>query len=515
MVEPHLHLPAPAARLAVTRTYSYPAWNLHLVDRTSATPIHEQIRLRLQRAIVEGVASPGTRLPPSRTLAAELGVGRNTVVTAYELLAAEGYVRQRKGSGTFVADRLPDDYRARPSGTPGPASAKTMAFSARGREASRLGNFLDRTFGYDLSPLLPAVDSFPFEQFRRLSQEYWQRLPAEDLVYGEPGGLMKLRVQIAEYLRESRGMSCDADQIILCCSTLQAAGLAAMLLLEPGDGVIVEDPGHVNEIMMLRTLGVEPVSVRCDRSGLDLRTVPPAAEGARMVIVTPVGQFPLGSHMGANRTQAILDWAVRNDAWVLEDDYNSEYRWSGTALPPLAATGAGGHVLYTSSFHRALGPGFRLAYLVVPHDLIDGFLSAQQTCGFHAPLPVQDVVAEFMRRGLFARHLRRHRLIYQERAGILVECLSRRFAGTMDIPSIETGLHMATIMKVPLDDVAVSNAALRYNLDVPALSPFCLLAEPYHGFLIGFGNTPASRIPRSVANLARAIELVGAAARPG
>jgi GntR family transcriptional regulator/MocR family aminotransferase len=275
--------------------------------------------------------------------------------------------------------------------------------------------------------------------------------------------------------------------------------------------VVVEDPGHVAEVALLRSHNLVPLSVRCDREGLDMRRPTPAVAGAKMLIVTPVGQFPFGSNLGDDRRRAIAGWAKANNAWVLEDDANSEYRWAGKPSPPLAAEFGCEQVIYTSSFNRALGPGFRLAYVVVPHRLLESFTAAQQMSGFHVSIPLQHVLTEFMQRGHFATHLRRHRLVYRERAEALAESLKAEFGGRMNIPEIEAGLQMTVIMNEPCDDVAVSNAALRHNLNVDPLSPCCLLEPKLFGFQIGFGNTPISRIRRGIANLKRTLD----AMRPG
>lgn len=494
----------------MTRLYSYPAWNLIRIERGCGAPIHDQVYQQIRSAIVSGLLPRGSRLPASRQLAQEIGVSRNTILIAYGQLSADGYLRQNVGAGTFIQEDLLEDHITVQDSAAVVAPIRELSLSSRGKDIAHIGVSWERTHGYDLSSLVPALDHFPFDTFKRLFAEYWDQLPAADLVYGEPGGFMRLRNQIALYLAEARGIRCDPEQIVVCGSTLQAVSMAAVLLLDAGDKVIVEDPGHVAEIALLKSHNLIPVSVRCDREGLDLRHPPAAVAGAKMIVVTPVGQFPFGSNLRDERRQAIIDWARSNDAWVLEDDANSEYRWAGKPSPPLAAEFGSEQVIYTSSFNRALGPGFRLAYVVVPHPLLESFTAAQQMSGFHVSLPLQHVLTEFMQRGQFATHLRRHRLVYRERAEALVDSLRATFGDRMDIPEIEAGLQLTVVMKEPCDDVAVSNAALRYNLNVDPLSPYCLLEPKLFGFQIGFGNTPVSRIRRGIDNLKRTVDALSA-----
>jgi GntR family transcriptional regulator / MocR family aminotransferase len=498
-----------------TPSVQFPTWHLIRVERNGATPLYAQIDRQIRAAITDGAIPLGARLPPTRTLASELRVSRNTVLIAYERLAADGFVSQRTGDGTFAC-LPPGDASALQQGGEAARSASRRqdALSVRGREISQVGVPLERTFGFDLSPLVPAADHFPYARFSAIFRNYWQSTPAADVVYGEPGGSMHLRRQIRSYLGISRGIVCEPEQIIICGSTLQALEMTVLLLLEPGEEIVVEDPGHIGEIVLLNSLGQRTVSLRCDREGLDLGTASAQAQAARMVVVTPVGQFPFGSNLGAERCAAILDWARERGGWIFEDDANSEYRWIGEPRQPLIAMDRDYRVIYTSSFNRALAPGLRLAYVVVPPDLVDAYTAAQQIAGFHFPLMLQNAVAEFLRHGQFARHLRKHRAIYRERAEALIAALRREFGPRMDVPELEAGLQLTVVMKEACDDLAVSDAALRLGLDVPALSPYCRLPDPLSGFLLGFGNTPVERIAPAVGRLARAIDLVRARPYP-
>ncbi len=502
----------PIMRAAMADRFNYPTWNILNFDRSSRQPLHDQLYLQLLSAIVTGQVVRGTRLPPSRKLATELGVSRNTVIHAYERLAAEGYLRHKVGAGTFVEESLPEDYQLR-SATDGKADAVQATLSRRGEQVSRIGVSM-RLDQHDLSPGVPAIDQFPFDRFTAISNRYWKSLPAVDLGYGEPGGLKKLRQQISLYLGEARGVTCEPEQVIVLSGTLPGITLIAQLLLDPGDVAVLEDPSFITEVATLIANGVRPINVPIDRSGLDLARAGAEAQQARLIAVTPVGQFPFGSIMGMERRQALLSWAYERKAWIFEDDFNSEIRWGGQPLPPLAALDRRGQVIYASSFNRVLAPGIRLGYVVVPADLVDAFGAAQQALGYHVPTPLQHMVANFMESGDLAAHLRRMRLIYQERAELLAHCLREQFGDLFEVPDIQAGLYLTMFSRSDIDDVAISNAALRYKLDVPALSRYCRSDQVLRGFIYGFGNTPPARIPRCVKNFAKAVDAVAGSRMP-
>ena len=497
----------------MSKSFSYPVWNILHLERGAREPLQGQIFHQLRTAITIGQIERGARLPPSRMLAKELGIARNTVTNIYDRLAAEGYLLHKVGAGTFVEAILPEDYQTKGGQQVSPR-ASPMAPSQRGQAILAMQVPWGRMDQFALSPGLPALDQFPFERFAELSAQHWRSRTTIDLGYGEGGGLHALKEQIALYLREARGVCCDAEQVIIVSHTLQALTLVTQVLLDSGDSALVEDPSYIAELANLRAAGIRPISVPIDAEGLDLSATDVTAERARLAVATPVGQFPFGSTMSMARRQALLDWAYANDAWIFEDDVNSEIRWSGVPLPPLASLDRRGHVIYTSSFNRVLAPGLRLGYLVVPHDLIDAFTMMQQAFSSHVPLPLQKTVADFMAQGHLASHMRRMRAIYRERAETLTEGLRRELGDWLEVPDVPAGLYLTAVAKEPVDDVAISNAALRLGLDVPPLSRYCVSGRVLAGFIFGFGNTPASRIPHVVRSFA-ALVRAGSGALPG
>ena len=358
----------------MAKRYSAPALRLSLrSEGRKGVSLQEQLFVQMRRLIVNGTLARGTRLAASRTLARDAGVSRNTVNLVYDRLAAEGYVDQRRGSGVYVRERLPEDSVQPRSGRAGTVSAAPVALSQRGLDASARHWSWSRQDRYDLSPGMPALDTFPYRQFGKIAAQYWRRFAASDLGYGEGGGLAVLREQIAIYLSEARGIRCGAEQIVVVGSTLQAANLVAHVLLDAGDVVAVEDPAYAMLLTTLKLAGLRLAPVPVSPCGLDARLLPAFAPQARLALVSPVGQFPAGTSMSEEARENLLGWADETGGWIFEDDFNSEIRWAGIPSVPLAARGDAGRVIHVSSFNRVLAPGLRLAYLVVPRELIAAF----------------------------------------------------------------------------------------------------------------------------------------------
>lgn len=504
--------------MATTKLFSYPVWNLIRVDRESPIPIYEQIFVQIRHAIVTGQIAKGARLPPSRSMAQELGMSRNTIVQVYELLANEGYLQQRVGAGTFVETVIPEDHLLRRGKQAPTADANSSRPSARGQALLQLGVPAERLERYDLSPGVPALDEFPYETFAQISGRHWRAHTTSSTGYAFTRGVSSLSQQIATYLGEARGVACEPERILIISSTLQAALLTSQVLADQGDGVIVEDPCPITQVATFVANGLVPLPVPIDDSGLNIDIAKQRAQQAgivpRLVAASPVGQFPFGASMTAQRREALLDWATGQHAWIFEDDFNSEIRWAGQPLPPLFSLDGGHRVIYASSFNRILAPGLRLAYMIVPRDLVETFSIAQRIYSCYAPLPDQALVAEFMRQGHLASHLRRMRSIYRERSALLIDCLRRDLGASFIVPDVEAGLHVSIRAKTPIDDVAIATQLLRYGLDCPALSHYCSGLTPCHGFVLGFGNTGLVRIPRATAVLARVIQSALASGSP-
>jgi GntR family transcriptional regulator/MocR family aminotransferase len=478
------------------------------LDTTTSTPLHQQIYDGLRAAILAGRLPAGTRLPSTRTLARELGVSRNTVLNTFEQLLAEGYVEGKIGSGTYVNRALPDDMlQVRPAAP----SARPVA---PGRGLSRRGDLLANTpvsIAVDLGrprafrPGLPAFDTFPFEIWARLMAKYWRRPPAELLSYGSAAGYAPLRAVLAEYLMSARGVQCTPDQIIVVAGSQQGLDLAARVLLDSDDKVWSEDPGYIGARGALKSAGADLVPVPVDREGLDVAAGVARCATARMAYITPSHQNPLGVTMSLPRRLALLEWAQRAGAWVLEDDYDSEYRYAGRPLPALHGLDRHNRTLYLGTLSKTLFPSLRLGYLVVPPDLVAAFVAAKALVDRHAPSVEQAVLAEFIVEGHFARHIRRTRVLYAERQATLVASAERALAGVLDVRPAEAGMHLVGWLPAGVDDRAVSRLAAAQGVDTPALAAYALSPLERGGLLLGYAAIDAAQIRAGVRRLAAAL----------
>lgn len=488
----------------MAKRYSAPALRLSLrSEGRKGVSLQEQLFVQMRRLIVNGTLARGTRLAASRTLARDAGVSRNTVNLVYDRLAAEGYVDQRRGSGVYVRERLPEDSVQPRSGRAGTVSAAPVALSQRGLEASARHWSWSRQDRYDLSPGMPALDTFPYRQFGKIAAQYWRRFAASDLGYGEGGGLAVLREQIAIYLSEARGIRCGAEQIVVVGSTLQAANLVAHVLLDAGDVVAVEDPAYAMLLTTLKLAGLRLAPVPVSPCGLDARLLPAFAPQARLALVSPVGQFPAGTSMSEEARENLLGWADETGGWIFEDDFNSEIRWAGIPSVPLAARGDAGRVIHVSSFNRVLAPGLRLAYLVVPRELIAAFTAVQDSLSCYAPLTHQHLLADFMASGELASHIRRTRALYRDRAAAVIEALKARLGDVFEVPDLEAGLHLTLTARLPMDDAELSRQLRGAWIDAPPISAYCIERKDLKGLVIGFGNMSAERIGGAVARIER------------
>jgi GntR family transcriptional regulator/MocR family aminotransferase len=456
---------------------------LHLpLDRSSGVAIHRQIYDGLRRAILDGVLRPGQRIPSTRTLAAELAVSRLPVLTAYEQLLHECYLEGRAGSGTFVSAALPDDLlqskaAARPERTGHPPPPVL--------DEGGLGPF---------RMSLPALDQFPHAAWSRLVARHAQALPLAQMAYGDPAGVAALRMAIAEHLRAARGVRCEAEQVLIVSGSQAALRLAAVVLLARGDRVAMEEPGYPGARDALGAGGAEILPVPVDEEGIDVAALQRHGEQVRAVYVTPSHQYPLGMSMTAARRLALLDWAFRHDAWVLEDDYDSEYRYVSRPLGALQGMDAHERVVYIGTFSKVMFPALRIGYLVVPPALWQRFVEARLALDLFSPTLYQLALAGFLREGHFARHLRRMRGVYLKRREALLTGLERHCGDTLTMHNADAGLHVAVLLAAGIDDVATVQRMRALGLVATALSTCYAGDDRRSGLLLGFGGSDETRL---------------------
>ena len=481
-----------------------------VAERASAgTPLRAQIYRDLRGAILDGRLKPGERLPSTRMLSAEMSVSRNTTEGAYEQLVAEGYLSRRIGSGTFVASCLP----GRPlgvlrsgGGRPAPVTAATppRGLSSRGRALGRALTCSDplsvRAFGAGF----PALDEFPAALWRRLTARRLRASGAALLGYGDPAGYPPLREAISRYVSESRGVRCRAEDVIVLTSSLQAIALAARMVLDPGDAVWIENPFFPGAISALEAAGarLQPVSV--DADGLRVDEGERVAPDARLAYVTPSHQYPTGVTMSLERRLALLDWARRANAWILEDDYDSEFRYEGRPIAAIHGLDRAGRVLYLGTFTKSLFPSIRVAYLVVPPPLAAPFVHARRLMDGHTSTLPQAVIADFMNEGHFAAHLRRMRAIYRSRRDALVDALDRELHGRVRVGPADGGFQVVLRLDPGEDDREVARRAAAQGIDVTPLSRHTQgTGEP--AVVLGYSALTPDAIRAGVRGLARVL----------
>lgn len=480
------------------------------LDETSAAPLYRQLYDALRGAILEGRLHPGVRLPSSRTLATDLGVGRNTVLAAYEQLTAEGYLEGRVGAGTVVAAVLPDsllqlDRQVPHPKKPKPAAHAPRQLSKRGQALSatrRSTHTYTRGEGQPFQHGLPAIDEFPALLWSRLLARHSR--DTRHAVFGhETGqGVPALREAIAAYAGAARGVACTADQVIVTVGAQGALDLAMRMLLDPGDPAWIEDPGYLGARGALSAAGATIVPVPVDDEGLDVAEGIRREPAPKLIYVTPSHQFPLGTTLSLPRRLALLDHARQSGAWILEDDYDSEYRYQGRPIPSLQGLDRADTVIYMGTFAKTLFPALKIGYLIVPESLVDAFATAIRISGHVPPAAVQAALADFIGEGHFGGHVRRMRARYAARRACLLTALDNELAPFLRAAPGEGGLQLSAFLADGADDNALAAAASRAGIHVSALSTYRM--EPGRpGLYMGYASVPEVAIEEATKKLAQ------------
>jgi len=471
-----------------------------------------QIYRAIQALILSRALKPGTKLPSTRRLARHLALARTTVIAAFELLAAEGYLEGVHGSGTYVSRALEYRLLGRP-----PRHAATMRplpprLSERGQLIRRLASSAGSPQGAIFAPGIPALDAFPFEEWRRLLARVSRREGRALFAAADPRGWPALRRAIAAYLGPARGVICDPEQVIVLSSARQAVDLAARLLADPGDAAWSEEPGYPESRAVLEAAGVTLAPVPVDREGLDAAQGRRLAPHAKLALVTPSHHYPLGVTMSLPRRLELLAWAQKSGAVVLEDDFNGEFRYGGRPLTALYGLDGGERVIYVGTFSRALFPALRLAYMVVPATLGEAFVRARGQLDGYAVAITQAAVATFMESGSFAAHIRRMRALYKERQDILVGLARRHLRGALELEPSDAGLHLVGRLPRGISDERVAAALAGTHVAPAVLSRFYSAARserpPLSGLLLNYAAWPERALREGVMALAKAIESV-------
>ncbi|WLH79312.1 MULTISPECIES: MocR-like pyridoxine biosynthesis transcription factor PdxR [unclassified Pseudomonas] len=481
-----------------------------------------QLYEALRQRVLDGRLVSGTRLPASRDLAAALSISRNSVVRAYDQLYAEGFIESRVGDGTYVA-QLPGA---------GKLSTKVSTGLRTGLSPALSTNWLDLPVNSSTEVIhraalgrvennhlpqppvgpprafrvgVPAFDLFPFDVWAKLNGAFWRKPDLEQLCYGDPAGDARLRGLIAAYLLSSRGMQCSAEQIVITSGAQQAISLCAQLLVEPGDGVAVENPGYRAAGHAFALAGGRLHGVQVDAEGIDCQVLN-SLDDCRVAYVTPSHQYPLGVVMSLARRLELLAWAERAGGWIIEDDYDGEYRYSGAPLSPLAALDRSGRVLYVGTFGKVAFPALRLGYLVLPPGLVDAFSRRRAVDMRHSEVSTQAVMAEFMAAGHFQRHIRRMRRAALSRRNALLAGWPSGLAGVGQLPGVAAGLHLTVRVDSLAREQQLLEQARAAEVEVNGLSTYWLAqsttpVDQRAGLVLGFAAVPEPAIAQALARL--------------
>lgn len=482
------------------------------VNLTGRGPLNDQIYQAIRREILAGHAPAASRLPATRALARELGVSRNTVLLAYDQLLAEGYAEGRRGSGTYVAAMLPDTTIPARSGR-APArtvSTSKLRLSAYGRRLVGipvLGPPAVSAKGrlpYDFRYGVPAVEEFPHRPWRRALARRARSASVGSMTYGPPEGYAPLRQALADYLRRARGLLCDPEQVLVVNGSQQALDLVSRVVLDPGDRVVIEEPHYQGARYAFLATGARLVPAPVDAEGFDVRSLPAIAATARLVYVTPSHQFPTGVVMPLGRRLALLSWARRTGAYVVEDDYDSEYRYEGRPIETMQGLDRAGRVIYVGTLSKVLFPALRIGYLVLPPPLVGPFRTAKSLVDRHTSTLEQEVLAELIADGSFERHLRRSRTRYGERRAALLQALADTMRDLAEVVGANAGLHLLVWLRgiaPPHGDSLIRRAA-DVGVGLYPIAPYYLTPPRRVGLLLGYASLTEAAIRAGIRRLA-------------
>jgi GntR family transcriptional regulator / MocR family aminotransferase len=483
------------------------------LDRSSSTALHRQLYDQLRGAILSGRLAPGTRLPSTREMASELSVARNTVLNAFDQLYAEGYLVRRVGDGTYVSPELPDDsWRIK--------GARVVRKPPR-RHGRLISEWGAAVMSISVSPGnyqgvprpfrtgTPALDAFPYKLWGRLLARRWKESGPAVIPYGDSAGYLPLRKAIASYLATTRGVQCVPEQVVITSGSLHALEIIARVILERGDPAWIEDPGFLGARAALTGAKARLVPVPVDADGLNVSAGAKRCANPRLVYVTPSHQYPLGMTLSLSRRLELLRLAGQTGAWIVEDDYDSEFRYLGQPLAALQGLDTEQRVLYVGTFSKILFPSIRIGYVIAPTDLLGAIVHARTVGGHQSQTLDQAVLADFIGEGHFARHIRRMRRLYAERQQVLLKAARSELDGRLDIKASGAGMHLIGWLPEGVDDRAAARAAFDRGVEVTPLSAYCLEPRRRGALRLGYTGYTPKEIWTAARRLATALRTLG------
>lgn len=484
------------------------------LDRQHSLPLYRQLYGEIRQAILGGQMLPGMQLPPSREFCLALDISRQTVLNAYDQLLAEGYLRGSVGQGTFVNEDLPAQVQTRKSRDVQVADSvvaeEQRGLSQRGRRhidprgSTRYHQGQVRAFRVSM----PDLGLFPFDVWARLEARHCRHHKGQ-LGYGDPAGYLPLRELLAVYLKAARGVNCAPEQILITSGSQQALYLLSTMLLDVGEQAWVESPGYRGSTAALHAVQAQMCPVPVDEEGMDVAYAAGHFPDAKLVFVTPSHQMPLGMTMSLQRRMALLEWAQQNAAWIVEDDYDSEYRFGSSPLASLQSLDTRQCVIYVGTLSKVLFPGLRLGYMVLPETLRESLIKGKSVIDKHTAVMPQMVLADFIAEGHFGRHIKRTRKIYAERQACLVRCIRSMLSDELECGAQDGGLDLAVYFKKNRDEERIIQTGLALGLELRGLSHYVGIpgqagsaASHPSGLLLGFAALDVAEIERSVMLLA-------------
>lgn len=475
------------------------------LDRSSATALYRQLYDQLRDAILSGRLPPGTRLPSTRELADDLDLARNTVLNAFEQLYAESYLERRVGDGTYVSPQLPDDLLC---------VKTTPPTKSNGQPISKLAepvSFLSTTVANYSGPPrpfrtgTPALDAFPYKLWGRLLTRRWSESAREILPYSDSAGYFPLRQAIASYVATTRGVQCSPEQLIITSGSQHALEIVTRTLLEPNDGAWIEDPGFLGARAALTAARARLIPVPVDADGLNISRGMERCQDPRLIYVTPSHQYPLGMTLSLSRRLVLLKLASQTGAWIIEDDYDSEFRYVGRPLAALQGLDTHQRVIYIGTLSKVLFPSIRIGYIIAPLELFDAFVRLRCLAGHQSPTLEQAVLADFISEGHFARHIRKMRTLYAERQQTLLRAGKTELNGLVELQPSDTGMHLIGWLPDGVDDQAAFRAATEAGVEVTPLSAYSIKPPERGALRLGYTGYKPREIWRATRRLATAL----------
>lgn len=482
---------------------SVKAWLAHPAH--AAMPLHARIQRAIRQLIVDGALGPGKPLPASRALAKSLGVSRDTIEAAYAQLHAEGFIDRRVGSGSFVAEITEFTPGHRLSQRDALARNQAPNLSKRGNGMFRSGGVREMLIPRPFAHGVPETRTFPLPLWERLERQVRKEVGAQALHHGDPQGTEPLRCAIADYVNLERGARATADRVLVLTSSQQAMSLCANMLLDPGDRIFIEDPAYYGARKAFDAAGLECVPIRVDRQGIVVEQIRAEPRKAKAVFLTPSHQFPTGATLALDRRLTLIEWAARHQAWIIEDDYDSEFHYAGKPTACVQGLDPHDRTIYIGTFTKSLFPGLRIGYVVLPPQLVKPMTVARTLLDGHTASIAQLALARFMEGGHFGAHVRAMRGVYSGRLGVLAELVRTHLSAFVEPRVPIGGLQMPCVLICDLSERAAIDAARRVGVDLLGLSALHADGNGKPGFLMGFAAYTPDELDVAVRKLAKAL----------